>query len=68
MVWLNETNYLGRNRKLSPNWTGPHLIIKVLEHGVVELLFKNRRLRVNVGRIKPVTPALPEQQQSCRVL
>ena len=63
MVWLNETNYLGRNRKLSPNWTGPHLIIKVLEHGVVELLFKNRRLRVNVGRIKPVTPALPEQQQ-----
>jgi hypothetical protein len=43
MVWLNETNYLGRNRKLSPNWTGPHLIIKVLEHGVVELLFKNRK-------------------------
>jgi len=35
----------------------------VLEHGVVELLFKNRRLRVNVGRIKPVTPALQEPQQ-----
>ena len=60
MVWLNETNYLGRNRKLSPNWTGPHLILRTLENGVVELLFKNRRVRVNVGRIKPVTPALTQ--------
>ena len=59
MVWLNETNYLGRNRKLSPNWTGPHLVLRTLDNGVVELLFKNRRLRVNVGRLKPVTPALP---------
>ena len=64
MVWLNETNYLGRNRKLAPNWTGPHLIIKVLEHGVVELLIKNRRVRVNVGRIKPTTPPLAQPQQS----
>jgi transposase InsO family protein len=63
MVWLNETNYLGRNRKLSPNWTGPHLIIKVLEHGVVELLIKNRRVKVNVGRIKPTTPPLTQPQQ-----
>jgi len=62
MVWLNETNYLGCNKKLAPNWTGPLLIIKVMEHGVVELLFKNRRMCVNVGRIKPATPALPEQQ------
>ena len=59
MVWLNETNYLGRNRKLAPNWTGPHLVLRTLDNGVVELLFKNRRLRVNVGRLKPVTPALP---------
>ena len=60
MVWLNETNYLGRNRKLSPNWTGPHLILRTLDNGVVELFIKNRRVRVNVGRIKPVTPALPQ--------
>ena len=58
MVWLNETNYLGRNRKLSPNWTGPHLVLRALDNGVVEILFKNRRMRVNVGRLKPVTPAI----------
>ena len=62
MVWLNETNYLGRNRKLAPQWTGPHLILRTLDNGVVELLIKNRRVRVNVGRLKPVTPALPQTQ------
>jgi hypothetical protein len=52
-VWLNEMNFLGRNRKLSPNWTGPYTIIQVLPAGVVELQLQNRKLRVNVGRIKP---------------
>ena len=51
MVWLNETNYLGRNRKLSPNWTGPHLILRTFDNGVVELMIKNRRVGVNEGRI-----------------
>jgi len=63
MVWLNETNYLGRNRKLSPTWTGPHLVLQVFPNGVVELLIKNRRVKVNVGRIKPATPSLPQAQE-----
>jgi hypothetical protein len=63
MVWLNETNYLGRNRKLSPTWTGPHLMLQVFPNGVVELLIKNRRVKVNLGRIKPATPSLPQAQQ-----
>ena len=24
LVWLNEFNFLGKNRKLSPNWSGPY--------------------------------------------
>jgi transposase InsO family protein len=52
-VWLNEQNFLGRNRKLSPNWTGPYPILRVFDNGVVELQLPTRKLRVNVGRIKP---------------
>jgi hypothetical protein len=26
-VWLSKQNFLGRNKKLSPNWTGPYPII-----------------------------------------
>ena len=60
MVWLNKTNYLGRNRKLLPNWTGLHIILRTFNNGVVELMVKNRRVSVNMGLIKPVTPALPQ--------
>jgi hypothetical protein len=63
MVWLKETNYLGRNRKLSPTWTGPHLVLQVFQNRVVELLIKNRRVMVNVGLIKPATPSLPQQPE-----
>ena len=56
MVWLDERNFLGRNRKLSPNWTGPYTILQVFPAGVVELQLPTRKLRVNVGRIKPYTP------------
>ena len=37
LVWLNEFNFLGRNRKLSPNCSGPYPIIKVFYDYVVEL-------------------------------
>ncbi|MGV1013323.1 MAG: DDE-type integrase/transposase/recombinase, partial [Flavobacterium sp.] len=53
LVWLDERNFLGRNRKLSPNWTGPYKITQVFNAGVVELQLRNRKLRVNVARIKP---------------
>jgi hypothetical protein len=63
MVWLNKTNYLGCNRKLSPTKTGPHLVLQVFQIWVIELLIKNRRVKVNVGRIKPATPSLQQQQE-----
>ena len=63
-VWLNEMNFLGRNRKLSPNWTGPYTITQVLPSGVVELQLPNRKLRVNVGRIKPYMQPVQMQLRS----
>jgi hypothetical protein len=48
---------LGRNRKISPNWTGPYRILQVFHNGVVEIQLPNRKLRTNVARIKPyITP------------
>ena len=55
LVLLNEVNFLGRNRKLSPNWTGPYPILKIFE-SVVELKLPRRFIRVNVSRIKPYVP------------
>jgi hypothetical protein len=45
MVLINKTNYLGQNFKLASQWTGPHLLLHVLENGVVELLIKNHLKR-----------------------
>ena len=65
LVWLKEHNFLGKNRKLAPNWTGPYQIVKVFEFGVVDLKYKNKIYRVNVDRLKPfisATPGDPQQQ------
>jgi transposase InsO family protein len=64
MVWLDERNFLGRNRKLSPNWTGPYAITKVFDAGVVELQLANRKTRVNVARVKPYLPPLNLQRRA----
>ena len=56
LVWLNEQNFLGRNRKLSPNFTGPHTIIQIFGGNVIELNVRNRRMRVNSCRVKPYHP------------
>jgi hypothetical protein len=54
MVWSDVQNFLGRNRKLSPNWEGPFPISKVYENGVVEIIYKNKKtVNINVARIKP---------------
>ena len=63
LVWLDEQNFLGRNRKLSPNWTGPFAIVKVFNMGVVEIQLRNRRLRVNVARIKPYIEPIAMQHR-----
>ena len=56
LVWLNEQNFLGRNKKLSPNFTGPHTIIQIFGDNVIELNVRNRRMRVNSCRVKPYHP------------
>jgi hypothetical protein len=43
MVWSDVRNFLGRNRKLSPNWEGPFPISQVYENGVVEIIYKNKK-------------------------
>jgi hypothetical protein len=54
MVWTDIRNFLGRNRKLSPNWEGPCAISKVYENGVVEIIYKkNKTVKINVAPIKP---------------
>jgi hypothetical protein len=35
LVWLNEFNFLERNRKLSPTWSEPYPIIKIVHGSVV---------------------------------
>ena len=61
-VWLNEHNFLGRNRKLSPNFTGPHQIVQIFNDNVIELSVKGRRMRVNSCRVKPYVA--PQQLQA----
>ncbi len=32
-IWLDERNFLSKNRKLAPKWAGPFLITKVSDNG-----------------------------------
>ena len=62
LVWIDIRNYLGKNRKLSPHWEGPFSISRVFDTGVVEIIYKNdKKIRVNVARIKPFIPSLQLQ-------
>jgi hypothetical protein len=63
LVWLDERNFIGRNRKLSPNWTGPYTILQTFPTGVLELQLRNRKIRVNVGRVKPYIPPVQLHQR-----
>jgi hypothetical protein len=63
MVWLQEMNFLGKNRKLAPNWGGPFQILKVFDFGVVDLACTNRIQRVNMDRIKPYVPPVGLQRR-----
>jgi transposase InsO family protein len=54
LILLEEYNFLGRNTKLCPKWSGPHTIINLKGTHCVELLLNNnRKTIVNVDRIKP---------------
>ena len=53
LVWLHEENFLNKNRKLAPKWSGPYKIVKVFTFGAVDISYKNKIYRVNMARIKP---------------
>ncbi len=53
-VLLDEHYYLNRNQKISPKFTGPHLIIQLKVETNIELLLNNGKTTiVHVNRIKP---------------
>jgi hypothetical protein len=53
-VLLEEYYFLGKNAKLAPKWSGPHLILSLKETHNVELLINDKKkVIVNVNRIKP---------------
>ncbi len=74
-IWLDEQNFLSKNQKLAPKWSGPFVITKVRDNGDIRI--KLNRKEINVNRIEPfiafdtsdtipqqpnVTPQQPEQQ------
>ena len=64
MIWLDERNFLSKNRKLSPNWTGPYPITKIKNNGVVTLQKMGKSITVNVDRIKPYVPPVQVLRQN----
>ena len=67
LVWLDERNFLGRNKKLSPNFTGPHSILQIFNENVAELNVKNRRMRVNLCRLKPYVAPPLSARKACHL-
>jgi hypothetical protein len=65
-IWLDERNFLSKNRKLAPNWSGPFLITKVRDNGNIRIKLNKKEINVNVNRIKPFiafdTPITNPQQ------
>jgi hypothetical protein len=54
MVLLEEYNFLGKNQKLSPKFSGPHIILSLKGTHNAEILMNNKRkVIVNVQRLKP---------------
>jgi hypothetical protein len=65
-VWLNERNFLSKNRKLAPNWSGPFLITKVRDNSNIRIKLNRKEINIIVNRIKPFiafdTPLTTPQQ------
>ncbi len=51
-IFLNDSTSLGKNSKLSPNWTGPYEIIDLNDDNA-KIKIKNKLKVVNIARIKP---------------
>jgi transposase InsO family protein len=51
-IFLNDSTSLGKNSKLSPNWTAPYEIIDINDNNSKNKI-KNKLKVVNIARIKP---------------
>ena len=65
-VLLEEYYFLGKNTKLSPKWSGPHVILSLKGTHNVELLIQSKKkVIVNVDRIKPYQiPEVPTRPET----
>ena len=59
-IWLDERNFLSKNRKLAANWSGPFYITKVRDNGNIRIKLDRKEINVNVNRIKPYIASNPE--------
>ncbi len=54
MLLLEEYNFLGKNPKLLPKWSGPHIILSLKGTHNAEILMNNIcKVLVNIERLKP---------------
>ena len=65
LVLLAETNFLHRNAKLAPKWTGPHEILRLKGDSNVELKISTsgRKLIVHTNRLKPYNTGVKKSDQ-----
>jgi hypothetical protein len=52
LVLLDEHNFLGKNQKLAPKWTGPHKVLKLKGdfNSEIQLRHNNRKTVVHANR------------------
>ena len=56
LVYLQVMNFLGKNKKLSPRFTGPFRLLKVTQEGVADISINGRTHKVNISRLKKFSP------------
>ena len=61
-IWLDERNFLTKNRKLAAKWSGPFLITKVRDNGNIRIKLEKKEINVNVHRIKPYIASIPKPE------
>ncbi len=62
-IWLDERNFLSKNKKLVPKWAGPYVITKVSDNGNIRIQLDKREINVNVNRIKPFITSNPQSHR-----
>jgi len=50
-IWLDEHNFLSKNQKLAPNWTGPFVFTKIRDNSNIIIKLNRKEINVNVNRL-----------------